>query len=522
MHSIERVVAELEYIAAHQRRTGKHYLVTIHDDTFTLLPTRAKALCELIAGRNLGLTLTCITRADAIDEELLRLMRGAGFINLSFGLESAVPSVLRAAGKVRPPDWPNPDLEPERRFVEQVRTGVIAAKKHGFSVGVSIILGLPSETVEDGAATLRFVKELPVDYYMHNFLWVFPGTPLWETRDRYGIRCEVNPLGLPATTEHAYDLTRLRPWPKCSLKEEAQFIRLLTTDSLYACEAGSTREKGIGVVVVNAPELSAQMAGWLSVILKIGGVVIQTYPSLNRSEQDLKVDSDRRVFTEYLVPARYYVQVLRKPDIAVEERWLATFRGVDLYRRHKPKVLSILSSKGPSPLLYWVNGVTTPYALCEVSEYLEQPDELTHFLGRMRECDIEVRLQRMPVPPGVKYPGRWQKGRAPCLQLRRMEVDAQGKVRSCRHGEPIGTVGDTRKDLMQRLAGFVHDAEKRRGCAECPNTHCPRCPFPGINEQTYCGIMTKQYRALRFLDFIGLYSRLPIILESQSERVGSG
>ncbi len=178
LHSTDRVLAELECIAERQKRAGKTYVVPIHDDTFTLVPERAKRLCQAIIDRELKLVLSCITRADTIDEELLILMRAAGFVSLAFGLESAVPSVLRATGKVRPPGFPSPDFGPEKRFLEQVKQSVCKAKDLGFNVGVSIILGLPTESAEDGAATLRFVKELPVDFYMHNFLWVFPGTPL--------------------------------------------------------------------------------------------------------------------------------------------------------------------------------------------------------------------------------------------------------------------------------------------------------------------------------------------------------
>lgn len=184
LHSTERVLAELEWVAADQKRTGEHYVVAIHDDAFTLSPTRAKNLCQAIADRNLGLILSCITRADALDEELIRMMCDAGFVGMAFGLESAVPAVLRATGKVRAPEWPDPDLGAEREFVERVRDSVVTAKKYGFNVGVSIILGLPAETAEAGTATLRFVKSLPVDYYMHNFLWVFPGTPFESVRVR--------------------------------------------------------------------------------------------------------------------------------------------------------------------------------------------------------------------------------------------------------------------------------------------------------------------------------------------------
>src|ERR1039457_7243514 len=105
-------------------------------------------------------------------------MGEAGFGSIACGLESAVPSVLRATGKVRPPDWHDPGLTPERQFLEQMKKSIRIAKKYGLTVGVSIILGLPTETPTDGAETLRFVKELPIDSYAHNFLKGIAATTL--------------------------------------------------------------------------------------------------------------------------------------------------------------------------------------------------------------------------------------------------------------------------------------------------------------------------------------------------------
>jgi hypothetical protein len=212
-------------------------------------------------------------------------MREAGVVSVAYGLESVVPSVLRATGKVRPPDWPDPDLAPEREFIAQVRENVLSAKKLGFNVGVSIILGLPTETKDEGRATLEFVKHLPVDYYMHNYLGVFPGTPLWKTHDDFGIGCEINSLGLATTVDYAYDLMQLRPRAKCSLEQDAQLVRLLTADALYGCEAFQAPGQGIASVVIDAARLSEATATWLAEIVDVGGIVVQVYPALKRIDR---------------------------------------------------------------------------------------------------------------------------------------------------------------------------------------------------------------------------------------------
>ena len=520
LHSIDRVVAELQHVADVQKRTGEHYLVPIHDDAFTLLPARAKSLCQAIIDRHLGLVLSCITRADAVDEELLRLMRGAGFASVSFGLESAVPSVLRATGKVRPPGWGGADLEPEREFTARVRSSVATAKKLGFQVSVSIILGLPTESPEDGEATLRFVKDLRVDLYLHNFLWVFPGTPLWETHDRYGIRCAFNSMGLAETTDYAYDVTKLRPRPGCSLEEDARVIRTFTAEALHDCGASLKPDGGTSVAVLRAEVLTPECAHWLVRILDVGSVLVQVYPWQTRTEEALRLCEDRRTFSTCLVPARYHVQVLRRPEKGGNARWRLVCPDVDLYATHKPELVSLTTSDGPGPFLDWLRGAPVECALCDVADLLRQPEELGRLLDQTGQEGLSGRLRRMPVPPGLQYPGRWLEGRAPCLSLARIEIDSEGRVRPCRHGEPVGAVGDPRPTLERRLAALAAEAERRRGCGECPQTECPRCPFPDVDDHTYCSIMRSQGRALGFLKWARVYSRVPTLLSLELDRLG--
>jgi radical SAM superfamily enzyme YgiQ (UPF0313 family) len=521
LHSIDRVLEELEFIAAQQKRTNEHYPVSIHDDAFTLVPDRAKKLCQMIADRNLGIVLSCITRADKVDDELFRLMRDAGFVSLAFGLESSVPSVLRATGKVRPPDWHDPDLGPERDFVEQVRKSVRSAKDHGLNVGVSIILGLPTETADDGAATLRFVRELPIDFYMHNYLWVFPGTPLWDTHPQYGLKTAIDSLGLPSTVEYAYDITRLPPGPKCSLEHEAEFLRLLTADVLFGCEAFPASDGHAATAVVNAGELSKATAAWLADILSIGSLVIQVYPSLKTSGQADRLHQDRIRFSECLVPARNYVQLLRRQNRRFADRWLLACAGIDLYCSHKPELVSIESAGDARPLIDWANGNSRFSDICELSELLRSPGVPDPVLVSISTENPGSRLRKMPAPPVLKYPGRWMRGKAPCSSLSRMEIDGEGLVRSCRHGEPIGKAGDSLEQLRAAIAAATREAELRRGCDACTSPHCPRCPYPGMDDQAYCRLMTEQKRVLEFLNVVRPYSRFPLILENKHDTLGN-
>jgi radical SAM superfamily enzyme YgiQ (UPF0313 family) len=517
LHSIERVVAELECIAEYQTRTGEHYPVTIFDDAFTLITPRAKLLCKALADRECKLQLHCITRADTVDEELIKLMKEAGFIRISFGLESAVPSVLRAIGKVRPPDWHDPDLAPERQFLERIRTGVFLARKYGLRVGVSIILGLPTETRADGEETLRFVEALPIDGYTHNFLWVFAGTPLWRTHKEHGIICSLDKIGLPETTRYAYKVEGIRPGPRSELREGAMLIQHLTADAVFGCDSPSRTGQGTSEVVLEADELKPHIAEWLRSTLNVGGTVVQVYPKMTSKEWQARIKTDRQVISEHLVPTGRYLQVRpwKKDKQSNAETWIVTCAGMDVYALRMPKSVTIRATNDAVPLVNWIRGKLARVEVCEISKSIPQPEELHRLMDQIESDKWASALQKMLPPPQVKYPGRWLCGGAPCASLRRIEISGREEIRCCRLAKSIGKVGDGLEALSRKREEAAAEVELRRGCATCGNTECPRCPYPGIDDQIYCQTIKTQKRARLLLHWIQSYSRLPLILAFQ-------
>jgi hypothetical protein len=327
-------------------------------------------------------------------------------------------------------------------------------------------------------------------------------------------------MGLAVTTDYAYDLTKLRPRPRCSLEQDTRVIKALAADALCGCGASLKPEGGISVAVLHAGELTPETAEWLARILDVGSILVQVYPPLKRTKESLQLYEDRRTFSDCLVPARHHIQVLRRPEKGGNACWRLACSGVDFYGTHKPELLSLTTSDSPAPFLDWLRGAPSMCALCEVSDSLRRPKELVRFLDQAGEEGVGDRLRRMPVPPGLKYPGRWLEGGSPCLSQTRIEIDADGHVRPCRHGEPIGTVGDEKQALERRLAGLAAEAELRRGCGECRQVDCPRCPFPGVDDRTYCSIMRNQGRALGVLKWAHVYSRVPILLSIQRDKLG--
>src|SRR5206468_3542743 len=80
-------------------------------------------------------------------------------------------------------------------------------------------------------------------------------------------------------------------------------------------------------------------------------------------------------------------------------------------------------------------------------------------------------------------------------------LDAQGKVRPCTHGQPIGEFTDTLDQMMNRLRAAAAQAAARRDCPSCSAQNvCSRCLFPHpFDEATYCDFMRAHVREIPLL-----------------------
>jgi anaerobic magnesium-protoporphyrin IX monomethyl ester cyclase len=141
----------------------------IEDDNFTLDRERAKRLMNLIIGAfgEGGIELTAMNGISfaSLDEELLGLMKEAGFHTVNLSYVSSDPSTKERMGRPQP-----------RIGFEEVLEGT---KRAGLDVVAYAILGLPGQRIEEMVDTLidlmgKRVLIGPSIYYPT------PGTPLFE------------------------------------------------------------------------------------------------------------------------------------------------------------------------------------------------------------------------------------------------------------------------------------------------------------------------------------------------------
>jgi radical SAM superfamily enzyme YgiQ (UPF0313 family) len=144
----------------------------ISDDTFTMDRDRVLDLCQKLIHAGLAITWHAISRVDRVDPELLAMMRKAGCIQISYGVESGSDAVRKRLGK------PVPDDVAVQAFQQTAAAGMIPR--------AYFIYGSPGETkdtIQESVDLLMQLQPLGAVFYM---LVTFPGTRLYEQAKKTG------------------------------------------------------------------------------------------------------------------------------------------------------------------------------------------------------------------------------------------------------------------------------------------------------------------------------------------------
>ncbi len=341
-YPVDIVLGELERIntaACRYLPAGQKLRLAIQDDAFSINLKRAKDICKGIIRRNIErLSLSCETRADRIDRELLQLMQQAGFTHINFGLESAVPRILRIIKKVGTDLAQNKDYSAEENFLRQTKQAINWCNKIGLKSTVSIISGLPGESFKDGLATLDFVKGLGVTEYLHNRLQLHAGTQLFEKQAKYGISAAPSIWGLPYETKCSYNTKQIPVADNkklCDSGNVMQELHYLFNIQRLLSIAGKG-DRPADILLKQVEGISAELLGWLggfiSPMVKIA--VINDDPLLFKRKESLQniVNTDSPVLSfSRLVSAEklVYPEKRTPPSNAVDLRWKPVILGLE-------------------------------------------------------------------------------------------------------------------------------------------------------------------------------------------------
>jgi len=108
--------------------------------------------------------ITTEANPDSVDEQYIQDLKAGGFNRISFGMQSAVPHVLKVLERTHQP--------------ENVGKVVSFAKVAGLATSVDLIYGAPGESIDDWKQTLEAAIALETDHISSYSLIVEPGTKL--------------------------------------------------------------------------------------------------------------------------------------------------------------------------------------------------------------------------------------------------------------------------------------------------------------------------------------------------------
>lgn len=137
--SMGRIKQELDVLVK------KHKVKTIYflDDLFTFDLQYTKKLCQLIIKENYNIAWGCQTRTDKINLDLLKIMKSAGCVYISYGVESGSQRVLKDCLK-------NLDLNLAAQNIK-------ITQMLGIKTNVNMLYGFPNETPEEFNQTINFL-----------------------------------------------------------------------------------------------------------------------------------------------------------------------------------------------------------------------------------------------------------------------------------------------------------------------------------------------------------------------------
>lgn len=138
--------------------------VYVGGGTPSLLGGRLVGLVDLVRSYCEPVEFTCEANPESFTLDLAQTLRAAGVTRISLGVQSLNASELKAIGRIH--------------SAEQAMLAVAQAKAAGFSTSCDVMCGLPGQTLDTFAETLRSLVTLNPDHVSVYPLQLEEGTPL--------------------------------------------------------------------------------------------------------------------------------------------------------------------------------------------------------------------------------------------------------------------------------------------------------------------------------------------------------
>ena len=173
-HSPERIIEEVKYVAENYFHDN-NFIIEFVDDTFCYNRKRVLDFCDLMVDEGLDyLPWWAISRVDHCKrEEVVEALKKGGCVGISFGVESGSQRILDEMGKHTP--------------LSTIHTAFEHCHKHGLLTVAFLMVGYPTEKVEDLLMTKKLVTRIHPDVVAVSITTPMLGTDLYEYAREAGI-----------------------------------------------------------------------------------------------------------------------------------------------------------------------------------------------------------------------------------------------------------------------------------------------------------------------------------------------
>lgn len=136
------------------------------DDVFTISHKWLTAFHEEVVKQNAQIRFECITRAERLNEEILKLLKEAGCFRIWIGAESGSQEIIDAMDR-------RVDVNHVKKIIQQTNA-------MGIETGTFIMLGYPGETEKNIDETIQYLKEAKPTHYTITVAYPIKGTSLYN------------------------------------------------------------------------------------------------------------------------------------------------------------------------------------------------------------------------------------------------------------------------------------------------------------------------------------------------------
>ncbi|MFX0138210.1 MAG: B12-binding domain-containing radical SAM protein, partial [Candidatus Hodarchaeota archaeon] len=148
----EKIIEELKLL----KKIGKVKYVWFFDEIFTIDRKKVMLLCQMLIREKIKMKWFCDSRVDLVDKKLLGLMRRAGCIGISYGVESGSQKILNLMNK--------------KITIEQAKNALKWTKQAHIPVQLNLILGYIGENNRTLKETEIFIRETLPEFLQINII----------------------------------------------------------------------------------------------------------------------------------------------------------------------------------------------------------------------------------------------------------------------------------------------------------------------------------------------------------------